>query len=197
MASVTDANIATFAQDLVCDNGDSTALTTFATELRDNELPNLADGWVAATSVTAVTADTPTITVSAGFRKLLALFYGGRELSQEPWTVFETLPTTWRGNTGGPRAWTTVREADLTVRLYPTPSQTSVGSTSFANERDRIVVLGMARANALPLYLRLPAALWALHREYSRESDHRDLAFAKICQALAERMFKMVDGLPA
>ena len=196
MATVSATVLAAYAQDLVCDGGDNTNLSQFATTLLEDELPMLPNGWRSQPLLQAVTAGTATYALSSGVRKLLAMYYGGRELSHERWDSLQ-VERDWKDTTGAPRAWTMMREQDRTYRLIPTPDRTSTSASGLSTETDRLILITMFAESTIPLYLRLPAALWILSQEYNRESDHRDTTFAKLCQAMAERFFKMVDGVAA
>lgn len=195
MSTTSAAAIATWANDLVCDAGDSTLLTQFVTDLASDELPQLPDGWNGTTNLLAVTAGTATVTVATDVRKIAAVFYGGHELSRETWASLDALMDGWQDRLGAPRAYTAAREEERTLRLYPVPNITSSSTASAVSETDRLVLL-VTVATDLPLFLKLPAALWALSREYARESDHRDLEFAKGCREWAMKMLKMADGEP-
>lgn len=191
--SYTIANIVTHAQDLVCDGADSTELTNIVTTLLEDELP--ANGFGGDVFLAATTAGTAAYTVSTTLRKLEAVCCAGRELSRETLATLDAQGPTWKDTVGSPLAYTAQLEADRTIRLYPAPDFTSAGPSSTTTEIDRILYLATAVMSSIPSYLRLPAALWALAREYERESDHRDLAFAKLARAMAEKFFLLAEGV--
>lgn len=193
MATLTGAALVTYAQSIVCNGADTTLLTEFAMELLERELPRA--GWKANYSILTLTAGTSTVALSATMQQMLAAFHQGRELSRETVASLDSLGGTWQNASGAPRYWTQAREDALTLRVHPTPQYTSTGGTDIAGSFDYLIVLGMFRNTTIPLYLRLPAALWILSREYARESRYRDTDFAKIAQALAERLLQMIDGV--
>lgn len=193
MATFTISQLVTFANDLVCDQGDTTSLTNIATTFFSDELPQIPNGWVASLTLGNTAADTATVIVATSVRKLLAVFFGGRELSHEVQASLD-VNAIWGDAKGAPIAWTTDREQDRTIRLYPMPTTTTL-SSSLVTETDALLFLGICAQTVLPKYLRLPAALWVLSKEYARESAYRDMDFAKLCRVFAERMFNLVDGI--
>lgn len=191
--SVTTAALLTYAQDLVCDGADGTSLATIIAQLYEDELP--ANDFGANMVLTTAVAGTATYTVSTSLRKLYALCFGGKELSHETLGALDSLGPTWRDAIGEPIAYTEQLQEDRTLRVYPAPDRASAGPISVVTEIDRFLVIGTTTMSAIPDYLRLPAALWVLAREYERESDHRDVPFAKLCRALAEKLFLLAEGV--
>ena len=191
--STSTAELLTFAQDLVCDQGDGTVLATLISQLYEDELP--ANDFGASQFLGATIGDTATYTVSTSLRKLYAIFCAGRELSHEALAALESRGPQWADDVGTPIAYTERLEAERTVRLYPAPGITSAGTNNLVTEVDRLVYLGTVIMSTIPEYLRLPASLWVLAREYERESDHRDLTFAKLCRAMAEKFFVLAEGV--
>ena len=56
-----------------------------------------------------------------------------------------------------------------------------------------IMVLHTELRSLVPDWLELPVAFEILAREYRRESDHRDDAFATLCQRFADLLYAMVS----
>lgn len=195
MSTITSSALVSYANDLVCDQGDTTMLGGYAANLLAEELPQIPNGWLGELTITSATAGTAQVSVTSTVRKLLAVFYAGRELSHESQATLDAQGGTWPDAAGAPRAWTTDREQDRTVCLYPVPTLTTTSTASLVTESDAVIFFAVTAQTTLPLYLRLPAALWLLSHEYSRESKYRDLDFAKLCQSIAERMFNLVDGV--
>lgn len=191
--SIDTSELLTYAQDLVCDGADSTSLATIISQLYEDELP--ANDFGGTVLLGAVTAGTATYTVSTSLRKLYALCFGGRELSHETLAALDSLGSTWRDEVGEPLAYIEQLQEDRTLRIYPAPDRASAGPNSVVTEIDRFLFIGTALMSTIPDYLRLPAALWVLAREYERESDHRDIPFAKLCRAMAEKLFLLAEGV--
>lgn len=191
--SIDTSELLTYAQDIVCDGADGTALATIISQLYEDELP--ANDFGGNVALVALTAGTATYTFSATFRRLYALCYGGRELSHETLAALDSRGATWRDEVGEPLAYLEQLEEERTVRVYPIPDRTSASPSSVTTELDRIIAIGTFSLSLLPAYLRLPAALWVLAREYERESDHRDIPFAKLCRAMAEKLFLLAEGV--
>ena len=105
MATFTISQLVTFANDLACDQGDTTSLTNITTTFFSDELPQIPNGWVGALTLGNTAADTATVTVGASVRKLLAVFFGGRELSHEVQASLD-VNAIWGDAKGAPIAWT-------------------------------------------------------------------------------------------
>lgn len=195
MSTISIATLVNYTQEIVCSGADSGVLTRFATELLEDELPKMPDGYSADIPIASFTSGDPIKSYSGTPRRILALFFGGRELSRETATSLAAHDPRWQDRVGYPLAWTTDYEEDTTVRIYPIPPLMSADGGSTTNETRRNLILAMVAQTTLPLILRLPAALWLLSREYGRESNHRDLAFSKLCAALSDQLFRMADGI--
>lgn len=87
----------------------------------------------------------------------------------------------WRTRTGTPLGYTQEEENEKTFRLVPSPTQD-----------DTITVIRTEARTDVPVWLELPIALDVLGREYQRESDHQDVAFAQIARQLSLLLFKLV-----
>ena len=87
----------------------------------------------------------------------------------------------WRTRTGTPLAYTQEEENEKTFRLVPNSTQD-----------DTITVIRTETRTDVPVWLELPMALDILGREYQRESNHQDVAFAQIARQLSLLLFKLV-----
>jgi hypothetical protein len=56
-----------------------------------------------------------------------------------------------------------------------------------------VVLIHTENKAHVPRWLELPVALFILAREFSRESNHTDLAFAAQCARLAQALMRMVE----
>lgn len=87
----------------------------------------------------------------------------------------------WRNTRGQPRGFTRQSENVKTVEVLPPSDQPNTG----------LVIYAQARTAELP-YLTLAMALKILAREYVRESDHFDRAFAKLCDDLGSLLLSLL-----
>ena len=182
--TISPATLTAYANVLVCNGGDAATLAEFVDVLLDEELPQSEYGGAHSAAQTITATAIVEFTTS---RKLLAVFHNNHALTYESLSTLETQGADWQTHEGTPTSYTNRLEEEHSIRVYPIPD-------NLTQTLDYIV---LAPLTALPLYLRLPAALWVLAREYERESDHRDIPLAKLARGLAERMFAMTEGLPA
>lgn len=154
-----------------------------------------------ALELVSITAGDATFTTPADAGQVLMVFYGTRVLPLESKLTMETLfGRDWASREGHPRAVVVEDESLRTFRLVPKPVQDSAdyiplfGSTPFAKDYPafNVAVLYSRVSNDPPYYLKLPLTLEVLAREFERESDHRDLAFAQAARELAARSLTMV-----
>lgn len=132
--------------------------------------------------------------------KEYAVFYDDLMLPLATLRELEATNSAWRDETAAkPRAYVEQDMPEHFVRLYPIPQQASAdfsflfGSPMGHDFPDRAlgVVVGELRAD-LPAWLDVPLALAILSREYERESDHRDSAFAGACRNLGNMLLALV-----
>lgn len=125
-----------------------------------------------------------------GAIEIFDVFYDGKVLSAERQETIEALSRTWQSATGTPIAWVKENEEKAQYRIYP-KSTASTGSFSFPNaepfgvdlpDNALVVIHSEYRRDVLP-WMEDWIALEIAAREFMRESDHADPAFAK---ALAE-----------
>ena len=137
---------------------------------------------LANTTTAAATAGTAVYALGALATELLALFFDGAYLFP---TMLKELEAAagpgWRDATGTPTHWLTEEETENNFRVWPTPD---VAGTLR-------LVYGEYRAD-VPTWLE-PAIAWdILAREFQRDSDHRDPAFAAACAFMAQRYYVAV-----
>lgn len=145
------------------------------------------------------TAGQPTVNLPTTLLNLITVIYDSTVLSELTLRELEALTTGWRNNPGYPIAYTTETETSKTIALAPVPAQTSppiVPVHGLPTGEDYVPGNGISihseyRTNPLP-YLTLPFALAILWREYIRESDHMDVAFAMACKQLSDLLFEML-----
>lgn len=87
----------------------------------------------------------------------------------------------WRAGVSSPKAITYSHEDQPDFRLVPTP-----GSP------DTLKIIRTEFRDDVPVWLELPIAFEVMSREFGRESDHQDLAFAEATAKVALLMFQLL-----
>lgn len=106
----------------------------------------------------------------------------------------------WRTMVGSPRAVYRGNVGSRRFRLVPLPDRPSDPFIFlFGMPMDRaypqnsVVVFHTDNRQNVPPYLELPIAFFVLTREFVRDSDHRDLAFANQCAKTAQALLEMAS----
>lgn len=146
-----------------------------------------------------VTSGTATYAIPGNAVRVLAAFFGLKELTRTTLGSLDDQSRSWRGTTGQPVSYVEEHEPQRQVRLYPTPNVTSSGvpfPAPFGEDypTNYLVLVTTDRTDPAP-WLDFPLALSILQREFSRESDHRDTVFADLCAKLAQ-IYRSVGGPP-
>lgn len=169
---------------------------TVCTRLYDEVLRELAHdprAWctnyeVQNTGTIADTANTKALELrvsSLGMGKLLALFFNGRQLSEVSRQELSAMSQHWYDEIGEPIAYTRDDEDNAVVRIYPRPRRLDTTGESVGSLRDSFAAIYTdVSSAAIPDELLLPVSLLILHREFERESNHRDTAAAEIWKAI-------------
>jgi hypothetical protein len=147
----------------------------------------------AATGTLSDTSDADQYEVSTSVGKLLGVFYGGRQLSEETIAALAATNPRWREELGDPWAYTRQGEDGRTLRLYPKPRHP--GSTTGATTDARyspFILFTQVVSGAIPDALCIPLTLLVLAREFERESNHRDLGVAEIWRSMGTDMLDKV-----
>lgn len=189
--------------DLIALLSDGQAAADTVPRLFDDVVRELAASVAIVTEIAlvSVSAADATFTAPTEAAEVLACFYGHRELSIEGKTALEAFyGVQWRALEGPPRAVTLEDEDKRTFRMVPKPTQDSApyvplhGASPLGRDypHANVAVLYSKATDDPPYYLKLPIALEVLAREFERESDHRDRAFAGTARMLATRSLAMV-----
>ena len=157
-----------------------------------------ADWHTTAVPIT-FTAGQPTVQLPTTLLNLITVIYDKTVLSELTLRELEALTTGWRNWPGAPIAYTTETETSKTIAVAPIPSLTSpliIPVHGLPTGRDYqpgngISIHSESRDDPLD-YLTLPFALAILWREYVRESDHQDFAFAAACKQLSDTLYGML-----
>lgn len=120
-----------------------------------------------------------------GLGRLIALFYNGRQLSRESEDTFATQSRNWGAKSGSPVAFTTDNRSDRFVRLYPKNDLFNLGEVGVLYTQSTVT-------GSIPDVMALPLAMLVMAREFERESNHRDMDFAKSCRALGQEMLNYI-----
>ena len=157
------------------------------------------DGWIAGVTLLPTSAGTAVYGPGPTAVRVLATFWDDRALARTRIDELRWTEVQFRDAVGTPVAWVQAEETTEQFRVSPTPD---VGSTAFTYDSATHLGAGFP-PNALgviatetradyPTWLNLPLALLVLAREFSRESDHRDPAFAQACGELGRVALAMV-----
>jgi hypothetical protein len=157
-----------------------------------------ADWHTTAVPIT-FTAGQPEVQLPTTLLNLITVIYDKTVLSELTLRELEALTTGWRNWPGFPIAYTTETETSKSIAVAPIPSQTSpliIPVHGLPTGRDYqpgngISIHSESRDDPLD-YLTLPFALAILWREYVRESDHQDFAFAAACKQLSDTLYGML-----
>lgn len=203
-----NANITTIITSLAVIPADTTATDSF----QDDVIYELARGvypdvlaQVGASFIAAVAGtERYLIPTASNARTPLALFYGDTQLlqlrKQEAWAYDQA----WR-NAPLPSVigYTYDPEDRVAFSLVPPPfrsggaigGNTPTNVTAWPDGNITIIYATSDTAFAGTTYddLKLPIALEVLAREFGRDSDHQDLAFAQYCHGLSGFFFLMFN----
>lgn len=150
------------------------------------------------------TEQTSTVNLPTDLINLLTLIYDDTVLSELSLRELESLRTGWRQSIGSPVAFTRQAENVKTAEVFPIPFETSPPIIPVHGlptgidyvPGNGIAIFAQQRAGDCLPYLTLPVALYCLQREYERESDHTDMAFALMCAQIAKQLIDMLSPEP-
>lgn len=129
---------------------------------------------------------------------LIAVFYDDTELHMATARDMEAHSRGWRDDRGTPIDYVLEYETSNVFRLYPTPDVSAkdfifLGSPLGTDYPEyTAAALYQQKRDDLPEYFDLYMAIEILSREFERESDHRDLKFATLCQQFGALLLRMV-----
>jgi hypothetical protein len=134
------------------------------------------------TETIPVTAGTPEYALADDtIRALEVHLASGRIDPNSIQALQSVLGVNWRNQSGSVLAYTSDEQDDDDIRLVPIPAQ-----------NDTLTIIRTETRTNLPVWLELPVALEILHREYQRESDHQDVAFAEHAHLMSVALFTLV-----
>jgi hypothetical protein len=156
----------------------------------------LLDAYVVPVEEAVAVYDYPVGTI-----RIFDVFFGDRWLSFEDWRTFQVQDTAWQTRTGTPRHWYIQDEERQKFRLYPAPDTTSANVAPTFGEplgrdypSDRLLIIASEQREDVPLWFESSLAFLLLSKEFQRESDHQDMAFAKSAGQIGNFLLAMVSG---
>lgn len=191
------ADVLALCQSLSTNQADAIAIEKYY----DDVVTDLGrDEWLVAASLVATVAGTNQYTPPSNTVELLHVFYDNRVLYKETHRALEGINPQWRDERGTvPTSYVIEDETNEQFRVHPTPTVSSKDFSFVLGEpmgRDfpeyAVCAIHTETRDDLPAFLEMPVALLVLHREFSRESDHKDLKFADTCKVIADMLLRMV-----
>lgn len=176
--STTKASILALANFLCANLGDTTEMDRLYYEV-ELELAHDARLW---NPTVLVTTATETQFTFSGLQ-LHGVFYDGRQLLEASQASLDAVSPAWRDEIGTPVAYVRAFHDNHIFRLYPRTSDVT---------RSVQLICTLTTDTDVPSILELPMALFIIAREFSRESNHRDLPFAEMANAMANQILEMV-----
>jgi hypothetical protein len=130
----------------------------------------------------------------------LQWYYGDTILPEATASELMAFNRDWVGLVGTPRV--IYRDEDFGARrfrLVPKPDRPSAEFDFFLGSpfgknypRDTVGCIHTLLTQDLPQWLELPVAFFVLAKEFTRESDHQDTAFAAVCATMGQALLEMV-----
>ena len=151
-------------------------------------------GWLTGDdSAQRLTSGTATYAPASGDAiDVLGVLYGDRCLPEASVTELLVADRDWRDRRGDPVAYTFEDETTNTFRLYPAPA--FVPSSQATDDPNRLFVLVTETRANVPAYVEWPLVFDILAREMAYPSTHQDLAFAALCQQIADVFYRMLGA---
>lgn len=155
-------------------------------------------GLITNASIIELTADTGSYTFPDDAVDIVGILYDGVHLMPSMKQAIEWKDSGWRDRRGAPQAYVIEDEQDRTFRLYPKPDADTGflgGTFRFGENYPPYSALMLYTQNRedLPEVFDLYIVCTILSREFTRESDHRDLEFASAAQQLAQLFLQMAN----
>jgi len=194
---VAKANVLALAQTIGGNFTDAVAIDKFYTEI--------VNAWAATpgflTNATLVQVPAANrFTFAGSIIELRAVIWDQTELSKLTLREVESLNPEWRNEKGAPRAYILEGETTKTVALYPAPAIPAQAFTGGGGEplgadypTYSVVLIHTEVRTDVLVYLELPLALLIVEREFIRESDHRDAAFATAAGDFGRALLQLVQ----
>lgn len=176
----TKTEILALVQLLCYDLADSDEIDRFFGEV-EKELAKDPRLWILYHSSSVSVA--PDLLITLTSLNVTAVFYAGRQLFEASQEELNATNAEWRAVTGTTVSYVKEHHDEHTLRLYPRG----------VIDENIDVFETPAVTTQIPDILTLPWALYILAREFSRESNHRDVPFATACNTLGNEILVMVE----
>jgi len=180
--------------------GDENRMSEYFDEVITELAKSLSAPFMDATQIRALDS-TSVYSYPTGAERLEAVFFDTQQLSKTNVNELEALSSAWRTDEGTPFAWTQDRTTARTFQIYPMPDAngdtlpgTLVWGSTFPSD-DLALIYTESRENDLADWAALYVAYSVLSREFSRISDHQDIRFSKLCDAVAS-LTASIAGIP-
>lgn len=191
------ADVLQLIQDISSQQADATAIDRYY----DDVVRDLGQRpWLTQATLISITANTAIYTPATSVIRILGTFYDDRVLISATPREMESISSTWRDARGTPIAYVNEDEGAKDFRLYPNPEVTSkdfiflFGSPFGLDYPEYAVAIVHTETRTnLPAWLEMPVAFEVLAREFMRESNHQDVAFAKTCKQMADLLLSLVS----
>lgn len=192
---MSQADVLSLVGSLSNGQADQTLAATFyidaVNELADRHFLTTA---ALANFVGGVTAQT----IPADVRDLIGIVYDDFQIDEMTLRELEHVDYRWRERFGKPRGYTRETETAKTIALYPKPDVSSAAYVSgpqfgVGYPQFNGVLFYSGYRDPIPVQLELIVVFWILAREYSRESDHQNGAFAAFAQNMVDLLYQVFD----
>lgn len=191
------ANVLQLVQDISSNQADATAIDRYY----DDVVRDLGQHpWLTQATLISITAGTAIYTPATSVIRILDTYYDDRVLRPATLKEMESINPAWRDARGTPIAYVNEDETAKDFRLYPNPEVTSkdfiflFGSPFGLDYPEYAVAIVHTETRIdLPAWLEMPTAFEVLAREFMRESNHQDVAFAKMCKQVADLLLSLVS----
>lgn len=192
---MSQSDVLTLVGELSNGQADQTLAATFYTDA----VNELADRhFLTTASLANFVAYQTELTVPATVRDLIGIIYNDAVIDEMTLRELEHADYRWRERQGKPRGYTRETETAKTVALYPTPDVSAapyVSGPEFGVGYPQFngALLYSGYRDPIPQQLELIVVFWILAREYSRESDHQNGAFANFAQNMCDLLYQCFD----
>ena len=143
-----------------------------------------AEECLVGTEEQAILPDEPRYTTQANTIRTLEFHTGqyGRLDVIDSQSLEACIWPQWRAGIGSATAVTYSHEDEDKFRLVPIP-----------NTDDRLTIIRTEYREDVPIWLEIAIAFEVMSREFFRESDHQDIAFAGAAAGLAALLFQLLQ----
>jgi hypothetical protein len=147
-----------------------------------------------------VTSGTARYTIPVEAVRVVAAFFGTREILRTTIAHLEGVSRTWQDDTGTPMAYLEEHEDVSVIRLYPIPNVSSVvvgpvDKFGVNYPTNTLLLLTADRSDLAPPWLDIPLAFGLLNRELVHSSSHRDPLVVEAVKRLGQ-LARTLGGAP-